>query len=224
MKLNGLILSAAVGAVLLFSAQGARADLVVNGSFELGIDPGTFTTLTAPDAVSILGWTVTGGTVDYIGTYWQASSGSRSLDMDGISQGTIAQQTLATVIGQTYRISFDLAGNPDNGPTIKTIGVTIGGSGLKTFTFDSTGKSHSDMGWITESFYYTATGSSDLTFQSLTIGPPGNETFAAYGPALDNVSVTAVPEASTWAMLLLGFMGVGFMAYRSKSNASLRVA
>jgi hypothetical protein len=30
--------------------------------------------------------------------------------------------------------------------------------------------------------------------------------------------VAAVPEPSTWAMMLLGFAGVGFMAYRRKSN------
>lgn len=29
----------------------------------------------------------------------------------------------------------------------------------------------------------------------------------------------AVPEASTWAMMLLGFLGLGFMAYRRKSSA-----
>jgi len=34
---------------------------------------------------------------------------------------------------------------------------------------------------------------------------------------------TAVPETSTWAMLILGFAGVGFMAYRRRS-AALRVA
>ena len=31
-------------------------------------------------------------------------------------------------------------------------------------------------------------------------------------------SVAAVPEPSTWAMMLLGFAGVGFMAYRRKQN------
>jgi PEP-CTERM motif len=31
------------------------------------------------------------------------------------------------------------------------------------------------------------------------------------------VSVSAVPEPSTWAMLLIGFAGIGFMAYRRKS-------
>jgi hypothetical protein len=35
----------------------------------------------------------------------------------------------------------------------------------------------------------------------------------------------AVPEPSTWAMMILGFFGVGFMAYRRKQNGpSLRLA
>jgi hypothetical protein len=41
---------------------------------------------------------------------------------------------------------------------------------------------------------------------------------------LDNVSVAAVPEASTWAMMILGFFGVGFAAYRRKSKLFLRLA
>lgn len=37
--------------------------------------------------------------------------------------------------------------------------------------------------------------------------------------------VTGVPEPSTWAMMLLGFMGLGFMAYRRKQNgAALSIA
>jgi hypothetical protein len=34
----------------------------------------------------------------------------------------------------------------------------------------------------------------------------------------------AVPESSTWAMMILGFAGVGFMAYRRKSKPSFRFA
>jgi hypothetical protein len=32
-------------------------------------------------------------------------------------------------------------------------------------------------------------------------------------------TMAAVPEPSTWAMLILGFCGLGLMAYRSRSNA-----
>ena len=35
---------------------------------------------------------------------------------------------------------------------------------------------------------------------------------------------SAVPEPSTWAMMILGFAGVGFMAYRRRNNTALRAA
>jgi hypothetical protein len=39
------------------------------------------------------------------------------------------------------------------------------------------------------------------------------------------LEVAAVPEASTWAMMILGFFGVGFMAYRRKgAGPQLRLA
>ena len=37
-------------------------------------------------------------------------------------------------------------------------------------------------------------------------------------------TVAAVPEPSTWAMMILGFAGVGFMAYRRKSKPALMAA
>ena len=37
----------------------------------------------------------------------------------------------------------------------------------------------------------------------------------------DTVIAAPVPEASTWAMLILGFGGVGFMAYRRRNQAAL---
>jgi hypothetical protein len=41
------------------------------------------------------------------------------------------------------------------------------------------------------------------------------------GAAFESVTgvVTATPEPSTWAMMILGFAGVGFMAYRRRSSA-----
>jgi PEP-CTERM motif len=37
-------------------------------------------------------------------------------------------------------------------------------------------------------------------------------------------SVGAVPEPSTWAMMILGFAGIGFMTYRQKSKPALMAA
>jgi PEP-CTERM motif len=44
-------------------------------------------------------------------------------------------------------------------------------------------------------------------------------------PAINaEIGVAGVPEPSTWAMLLLGFAGIGLMAYRRKSKPALMAA
>jgi hypothetical protein len=43
-----------------------------------------------------------------------------------------------------------------------------------------------------------------------------------YSGVVDGIgNVSPVPEPSTWAMMILGFAGVGFMAYRQKSKPAL---
>jgi hypothetical protein len=55
-------------------------------------------------------------------------------------------------------------------------------------------------------------GINTLTFVITDTGPP--TAFRVDGFA------SAVPEASTWAMMVLGFFGVGFLAYRRKSQGT----
>jgi hypothetical protein len=60
---------------------------------------------------------------------------------------------------------------------------------------------------------------SDLIFDRVVLGSIGQNSFE-----FDNVtSVAAVPEPATWAMMILGFLGVGFMAYRRKSTPAFRL-
>jgi PEP-CTERM motif len=89
-----------------------------------------------------------------------------------------------------------------------------------------------------------------LTFNLPTAGSFLQEGFAAAGTkvdilflgpdsltfdfAIDNITfnqplggngdVGSVPEPSTWAMMILGFAGIGFMAYRRKSKSALMAA
>jgi hypothetical protein len=44
------------------------------------------------------------------------------------------------------------------------------------------------------------------------------------GFVIPETPASSVPEPSTWAMMLLGFAGVGFMAYRRKSKPALMTA
>lgn len=41
---------------------------------------------------------------------------------------------------------------------------------------------------------------------------------------VNGIYTPPVPEPSTWVMLLIGFAGIGFMAYRGKSKPALRAA
>ena len=58
------------------------------------------------------------------------------------------------------------------------------------------------------------------TFNSISWTNPTYENW--YGFTVGTVA--PVPEPSTWAMLLLGFAGLGYMAYRRNTKAGLRAA
>jgi choice-of-anchor C domain-containing protein len=198
---------AMLAGIMLTTGVASAVSAFNNGSFETGNDPGSYTTLTAPDSTSITGWTVSSGTIDYIGTYWNASDGKRSLDMSGNGPGAI-NQVFSTIAGHTYTVTFDMAGNPDGAPTIKTMNVDTG-STPKAYSFDSTGATHTNMGWQQMVYNFTANAASTtLTFTSTTNSP--------YGPALDNVALKDVLQNVEQCE------HGGWMAYSNPSFSSQR--
>jgi choice-of-anchor C domain-containing protein len=197
--------------LLLFTANSASANLIQNGSFETGSDPGDWVITIDPGSTTINNWTVTSGTIDYIGSLWQASEGQRSIDLNGNNAGAIAQ-TFNTTIGQSYLVTFDLAGNTAQ-DTIKTMRVEADGQSTN-FSFDVTGKTVSNMGWTPQSWQFTANNTqTTLEFTSLTPN--------ASGPALDNVAVvptdTPVPEPGT-ILGSLTLLGLGTLSRGKKAH------
>jgi hypothetical protein len=85
--------------------------------------------------------------------------------------------------------------------------VSAGGSSAD-FSFDITGKSNSNMGWLSKSWDFTA-NSTTTTLEFIGLGN------SDAGAALDNVSVIAlsspsIPEPSSMLGLLsLGVLGIG---------------
>src|SRR5581483_7885794 len=51
------------------------------------------------------------------------------------------------------------------------------------------------------------------------VGYPDGQNPIDFQVSLLSNSTPAVPEPATWAMMLLGFCGLGFMAYRRKNGA-----
>jgi choice-of-anchor C domain-containing protein len=174
----------------LTTASGALGpNLLINPSFEEGPACGCgstsyFETLYAGDG-RLTGWTVLPHSIDHVGTQWSHANGIASVDINGPTTGGISQ-SVTTTPGVTYVVRFALAGNPDPNPDcaavpIKRVRVTVGGTS-RSYSFDITGKSYTNMGWSYKSFTFVAPSTSEtLTFQSLTN--------TACGPVIDDVSL-----------------------------------
>jgi choice-of-anchor C domain-containing protein len=176
-------------AVPASSAVPARAGILTgfswtgfgDGSFETPVvTPGTFQE--PRQGQSIGPWTVTTGSVDLNGAgFYQAADGVQTLDLNGNQIGAVSQ-TFSTLPLFSYQVTFSLAGNVDAGPSVKTGQVLVNGKAVKNFSFDTTGKTRANMGYVTETLSFLATGTSTtLEFASTTPG--------AYGPVIDNVRV-----------------------------------
>jgi PEP-CTERM motif len=92
--------------------------------------------------------------------------------------------------------------------------IEYGGTILAT---NSAGFTAGVNGWIGNALAATANGGPLATeVHSLEL----TQSFVGTDPSL----TTGVPEPSTWAMMILGFCGLGFMAYRRKPKTAFRLA
>ncbi|MDE2388323.1 MAG: DUF642 domain-containing protein [Betaproteobacteria bacterium] len=151
------------------------------------------------------GWTVSGGTVDLIGNpgFFDFLPGNgRYVDLDGsTNQAGEFHKNLTLTAGVQYTLSFDLAGSQRG--SNENVNINFGSSiGNLTVNSSDPFAAHTLL------FTPGATGSYSVIFQN-----SGGDNV---GALLDNVSVTAVPEPETYAMLLTGLGLLGFAARRRK--------
>jgi hypothetical protein len=159
------------------------------------------------------GWSYSGeGNVDLVlnGDYAISLAGGHNVfvDLNGTPGSPAFQHSVdGLTAGQTYNLSFDLAGNHRGNPN-DSVTVIFGGS---TDTFSVT-DANADFSRFTLSFL--ATGSSaSISFLDNFTG--GNRNI---GTLLDNVSVTAVPEPEVYGMMLMGLGLMGFVARKRKNK------
>ena len=205
------------------SSAAAATNLVSNGSFEetggaaqQGWGGYTFGEIySAP----LPGWTLVGGSVDVTVTgpgsasalWGPAADGFDALDINGWDAGEISQ-SLATKVGQTYRVTFDYSRNVAGAPYFATANVSAGGNTFNVAAAnDGSFGSPFNMIWKTGSFTFTGTGA-DIIDLKATIDGNG-------GVFFDKVSVTGVPEPTSWALMIGGF-GLTGAALRRRGLAA----
>ncbi len=144
---------------------------------------------------------------------------------------TMSQQISGLTVGETYHLTFDWAATQYEfvngssfgcsgcwtGATTNQFQVSLGDEIHDTVTENVA--SQGFTGWLTGSMDFTATSASELLL-FLSVGGPTSLPPVAL---LDGVSLTGAtggsPEPSTWAMMGIGFAGLGLVAYRRRHKA-----
>lgn len=191
------------------------AAALVNGNFEASSN----NYITPP------GWTNIGhmdGVIAYSNFGTPAYDGDYYYDIGGYggalpSLGDGIQQTVATSIGQSYKLTFGYSGENTFGAS--TVLDVMIGSQLTQYTIVATSAGLFLEPFKTTTINYVATGAA--TTISFTVSSSTN--LGNNDPLIDGVSFAAVsgaPEPSTWAMMLIGFAGLGFVARRRSKMAT----
>jgi hypothetical protein len=208
--MNALIRIASFAAVLAAAAPAhAAVNLITNGTFDT---PNYGSGNWGDSASGVSGWYNATDSIE-IGSssvYGLSciSTGCQNLEVNANQSPTVVTQTLTGLTpGQTYVVSFDY-GVRNNADLSTVLTTSFAGASVTNST------AVDGSGWTLTTFDAVATSTSEtLSFYGVTdpcVGTCGNE--------VTNVSVSAVPEISTWAMMLLGFAGVGFAGYRRTTN------
>jgi hypothetical protein len=130
-------------------------------------------------------------------------------------QAALSQTITGLVVAESYTVGFWWAGAQQTGftgPTMEQWQVSLG-SETQSTTLAMIPQA-GFTGWMYQTFTFTATSTSEV-LSFFADGSPGEPPFAL----LDGITLTAVPEPSTWAMMLIGFGGLGFAAYRRRRGA-----
>jgi len=240
------VLSAATAfAMLILGSQAFASNLITNGGFDdvsvatIGAaNPGlAFPFINSPNYVypgspggpgTVGSWTFTNGPIQpsqypdggagLVGTppsgtpYFQGPAALSGSQYAFLQDQGVLSQTFSSALAGATTITFYVAGRDSTGHGSESVeallnGVVIG-SGT---TQDSQG-------------FQLVTLSGTLNAGSNTLEFLGQTLLTDQTAFFEDVTVAAVPEASTWVMMILGFLGVGFAVNRRKNRMALSAA
>ena len=194
-----LLISALLAAPL---AASAGPNLLQNGSFEDTAQAnGTWSTYAA-----IPGWTANPAVEIRDNVAGTAKDGTNYAELDAYSNGSISQ-SFATIVGAVYDLSFWYSNRTNTAASTNGLSFNVGSGWIAAPLLLVNNSGNNQWSHGTYSFIANST----LT----TLSFLGTGTSDSYGTSLDAVSVVAaVPEPSTYAMMLGGLGAVIFIGRR----------
>jgi len=191
------ITTALLAACTAFTGAQAATNLLVNGSFEAQAQAnGSWNVYD-----HFAGWqTVSGSGIELRDNIaGGAFDGLNYVELDAYSNSAMAQ-TVNTVRGAEYSVSFAYSARAGVSAASNPIEVLWDGTLLGSVTADGTRLSQHD--WHNFSFTVLGTGLDTLTFRAA-------GTSDSLGGSLDAVTLSAVPEPSTAALMFVALLLIG---------------
>jgi hypothetical protein len=218
-----------IAACLLASASPAAAQ-IINGGFEEGAFGDGSVRQILPGEEALPGWTVNDSPVAWYTNGYEPpnalkpigvapDTGTLAMNLgDGSVRVASISQTFTVLPFIEQRVSLWVGNFSANGGAV-SIGVTIQDGTSNTILLGETATvPATDLASAWEQFTYSfiPDGRSN-TIRFSEIGAP------AYA-GLDDISVFAVPEPSTWALALLGFAGLAIVGMRRGARPQMILA
>ena len=163
------------------------------------------------------------------GDHWGeiAAGESGVLTAGGYTDPLSSQYSYVTSFGNSYpslnnfvATSFSVTMNIFSGPD--TISYGIGGESVDVWLPDCCGTELYSTGTLTLPTPIRLSSTSPITFTlAFDVGEISPPNFIEFGTGTVTLNgAYATPEPSTWAMMLLGFAGLGFAGYREVKGAA----
>jgi hypothetical protein len=213
------LLTAIVACALAGGAAPCAAQ-VINGSFENGTftPDGNDLMSLQPGSTAIAGWTTFGGELVWAHNLnpfvAHAADGQFWLDLTGYHDASPyggVTQTVATVPGTDYRLSYVLGVNQDDGRFSGPVSVAaVAGSASTTSTYNPAAPG---VQWGTFNLDFTANAATTtLSFQGMS---------GAQYIGLDNIQLNPVPEPSALVLAGAGMLGAAVRARRKGTRGAV---